>query len=86
MEVTIRPSGLSDRDVIRLNCDVLEVSRMLASTLGFDLDIEPGAPGHAKLTARHQKTNVEIIANGTSVRDAAKNLINLLADRCGDEH
>ena len=55
----------------------LEVARLIASASGFNVDVEPGAPGHVKLTAT--RGDLTINTSGTTVYDAAEKLITRLA-------
>jgi hypothetical protein len=57
----------------------MDVARLVASVLGFSLELEPMA-GHSKVTATHNRTGAVIRANGTSDTDAADNIIKLLTE------
>lgn len=72
MEVRVR----TENNVLRFNASELDVARLVASFLGFELDAQAHECG-AKVTAR--KGTASISASGTSLTDAAKNIINLLA-------
>lgn len=74
MEVGVRTKD----GVLNVNAGVLDVARLVASAHGFHLDIEPMAPGAAKLTATHGTTGAIVRANGSSVEAAAEKLIGLL--------
>ena len=72
MEVRVR----TENSVLKFNAAELDVARLVASFLGFELDAQ-AHDGGAKVTAR--KGTASISASGTSLTDAAKNIINLLA-------
>ena len=72
MEVRVR----TENCVLKMNAAELDVARLVASFLGFELDAQAHIGG-ATITA--QKGAATIRANGTSLTDAAKNIINLLA-------
>lgn len=76
MEVSVR----TEKGNLVFDAQTLDVARLVASTRGFHLDIEPMGPGAAKLTATHHRTGAIIRANGTSVWHAAEKLINLLTE------
>lgn len=72
MEVRVR----TEKSVLKFNAAELDVARLVASFLGFELDAQAYVGG-AKVTA--SKGTASISASGTSLTDAAKNIINLLA-------
>ena len=75
MEVTIRRApGVK----VTFHSESLDVARLVASTFGYDVDIEPGEPGKNKLTATDRRTGHTVTANGTSPTVAAEKLIELL--------
>ncbi len=76
MEVVVRTQA----GRLKLDANVLDVARFLASVRGYNLDIEPMEPGRAKLTATHGNTGAIIRATGSSVVTAAKKLISLLTE------
>ena len=56
----------------------LEVARLVASASGFNVDVEPGAPGRVDLTA--QCGQVTIKTSGNTVYEAAEKLIKRLTN------
>ncbi len=73
METAIR----TDEGWLSFEAPTLEVARLVASCHGFNVDVEPGAPGACKLTAT--KGDITINTNGSTVYDAAEKLIKRLA-------
>jgi hypothetical protein len=73
MEAAIR----TEDGWLSFEAPTLEVARLIASASGFNVDLEPGAPGHVKLTATRQgpKGPVTITTNGSTVYEAAEKLI-----------
>ncbi len=52
----------------------MDVARLVASAHGFNVDLEPGAPGYVKLTADHPNGAV-LHYSGATVNEAAAKLI-----------
>ena len=71
MEVSV---GTDDGD-LNFMAPTIEVARLVASAHGYHVDVEPGAPGHVKLTATSVKSKATIVVNGTTVNDAAGKLV-----------
>ncbi len=66
---------------ISFESETLDVARLVASTFGWAVDLEPtGQGGAAKLTATNGRTGAIVRTNGSSVVDAAEKLIDLLAN------
>jgi hypothetical protein len=63
----------TDFGELAFQAPTLEVARLIASTHGFHVDVEPGAPGHCKLSAT--RDGATIVCNGTCPEDAAAKLI-----------
>lgn len=72
METAVR----TEEGWLTFEAPTLEVARLVASASGFNVDVEPGAPGAVKLTAT--RDGVNIVTNGTTVYDAAEKLIRKL--------
>ncbi len=66
----------TDEGWLSFEVPTLEVARLVASASGFSVDLEPGAPGHCKLTAT--RGDITIVTNGTTYYDAAEKLIRKL--------
>ena len=62
---------------LTFDAPTLEVARLVASASGFNVDVEPGAPGTVRLTAQNGKAT--IITNGSNVYEAAEKLIKRLS-------
>ena len=69
METAIR----TDEGWLSFEAPTLEVARLIASATGFNVDVEPGAPGHVTLTATMNtpKGVITITKRGSTVNDAA---------------
>ena len=74
MEVKIRTSKVTS---LKFEATDLDVARLVASVLGFSLDGQASITG---ATISAHKGDVTIRANGTSLNDAAKNIIKLLSE------
>ncbi len=72
METAIR----TDDGWLSFEAPTLEVARLIASASGFNVDVEPGAPGSVSLTA--VRGEITIKTSGTTVYDAADKLIKRL--------
>ncbi len=72
METAVR----TEEGWLSFEAPTLEVARLIASASGFNVDVEPGAPGHVKLTA--SRGDVTINCSGSTVYDAAEKLIKRL--------
>ncbi len=78
MEVVVQ---LKERQV-SFESETLDVARLVASTFGWLVDLEPTGHGNAaKLTATHGRSGAIIRANGSSVVAAAEKLIGLLVEK-----
>jgi hypothetical protein len=73
METSIRTT----EGWLTFEAPTLEVARLVASASGFHVDLEPGEPGHCKLTATGN--GVTIVTKGTTTYDAAEKLIRKLS-------
>lgn len=74
MEVNVRTGPLT---ALKFEATDLDVARLVASVLGFSLDGQASISG---ATISAHKGDVTIRANGTSLNDAAKNIIKLLSE------
>lgn len=77
MEVIIKQNA---HQRLRVRAQDIDVAILVAASLGWSLDYEPGVPGKAKLTATNNRSEVTLTASGSSMNEAARNLINLLTD------
>jgi hypothetical protein len=75
MDVTIR----TEVGELNVKASPLEVARLVASTLGFDLDSQESPGGKAEVVATHRRSGVILKAKGTSHNAAAVSLIDMLA-------
>ncbi len=66
----------TDEGKLSFEAPTLEVARLVANSLGYNVDLEPMEPGKCRLTA--QKGSITIRINGTTVYDAAGKLIKKL--------
>jgi hypothetical protein len=74
MEAAVR----TDEGWLTFEAPTLEVARLIASASGFDVDLEPGAPGQVALRAH--RNGVTITTSGTTEYDAAHKLIERLTN------
>lgn len=65
-----------------LSVSGLDALRLAASSLGWDLDLEPGAPGRVSCTATRMAA--KIVVTGSNNEEAAEKLIRLLMGDDGD--
>lgn len=66
------------RAPLRMNCNSLEVTRIVAFNSGFDdIDVQPMEPGRATVTATGKNRTVRF--TGTDIYDACYKLIVALA-------
>lgn len=72
METAVR----TEEGWLTFEAPTLEVARLVASASGFNVDVEPGAPGTCRLTA--VRGDITINCNGTTEWDAAAKLIKRL--------
>ncbi len=72
METAVR----TEEGWLSFEAPTLEVARLIASASGFNVDVEPGAPGNVRLTASREGTTIN--CSGTTVYDAAEKLIKRL--------
>ncbi len=62
-----------------MNCHILELTRLLASSTGYhDVDVEPMEPGRVKITAHGSGPKLHF--SGKDLEDACRKLIESL---CG---
>ncbi len=75
MEVTIKYSTSAP---LVINCNSLDVARLVASRMGFDdVDVQPMEPGRATVTATGKNRTVRF--TGTDIYNACYKLIDALA-------
>ena len=79
MEVSVR----TDVGNLKFNASPLSAAWIVASAMGFHLDIEPMATT-TKLTATHFRTGATIGVTGTSAHDVADKFISLLTNEASD--
>ena len=58
---------------VDVNADVLDVVRMVASTAGYMVDIEPMEPGKFRITATREAGSIRV--HGPTLYEAADELI-----------
>ena len=73
----MRTSVETEDGWLTFEAPTLEIARLVASASGFNVDVEPGAPGHVGLKA--ERNGVTIKTTGTTVYEAAEKLITRLS-------
>ena len=74
MEVTITTS----EGVLTFDAEALDAAVFVGNVCGYFLDLEPTGDGAYRITAEHWRSSNRIVANGKTVRAAAKKFISLI--------